>query len=231
MKPKHLGKFFPRGIKKFRKIRKIIYPFDDLESILLKIQDLYNENQENKEEIKKLANENKDLKIQVKELSKFSVTQTEENQKIEMLRTQVQHLSKFSVTETCLDLIDYGFTNSDEFNLDFDGLNSGQPPIKAWCEIPEGITKIGKPIEIEINPCDSSKCLDHEIEYTPQMLDQIKSLTDKSSKCFQEITFNCKSTPLISPVRIQNLFSKYEFSSPDHFLVKLETLVTHSNST
>ena len=116
--------------------------------------------------------------------------------------TDLEELSKLSVTETCMELKNYGFTVSKEFDLDPDGLNRGQIPIKAWCDIPEGITIIGETKEIEITMSQSPDHFTHHIEYTPLLMDQIKALIDRSSDCYQEITFYCHSTPLIDPVRI-----------------------------
>ena len=116
--------------------------------------------------------------------------------------SNLEDLSKLSVKETCMELKNYGLTGSREFDLDPDGLNQGQVPIKAWCKIPEGITKIGKPLEIEITHSKSQSRFTHDIDYEPVLMDQIKALMDSSSECYQEITFYCHSTPLINLVRI-----------------------------
>ena len=108
-----------------------------------------------------------------------------------------------TVTETCLELKNYGLTVSKEFDLDPDGINRGQIPIKAWCEIPEGITIIGEAKEIEILHSQSPNRDTHDIEYEPLLMDQIKALIDTSSECYQEISFYCHSTPLIDPVSIR----------------------------
>ena len=117
--------------------------------------------------------------------------------------SNLDELSKLTVTETCMEPKNYGLTVSKEFDLDPDGLNQGQIPIKAWCELPEGITKIGKTEEIEIAQSQSPDCFTHDIEYTPLLMDQIKALMDTSSECYQEITFYCHTTPLIAPVSIK----------------------------
>ena len=98
--------------------------------------------------------------------------------------SNLEELSKLSVKETCMELKNYGLTGSREFDLDPDGLNQGQVPIKAWCEIHEGITKIGRPLEIEITHSESQNRFTHDIDYTPVLMDQIKALMDSSSECF-----------------------------------------------
>ena len=81
--------------------------------------------------------------------------------------SDLEELSKLSVTETCMELKNYGLTVSKEFDLDPDGLNKGQIPIKAWCEIPEGITIIGETKEIEITMSQSPDHFTHHIECPP----------------------------------------------------------------
>ena len=108
-----------------------------------------------------------------------------------------------TVTETCLELKNYGLTVSKEFDLDPDGINRGQIPIKAWCEIPEGITIIGETKEIDFAQSQSPNRDTHDIEYEPHLMDQIKALIDASSECYQEISFYCHSAPLIDPVSIR----------------------------
>ena len=77
---------------------------------------------------------------------------------------------------------------------------------KAWCELPEGITKIGKSHEIEINQTISPDRFTYDIEYAPPLMEQIKALIDSSAECFQELVFQCYSTPFIEPVRIENIY-------------------------
>ena len=120
---------------------------------------------------------------------------------LENQNLKLDELAKLSVTETCLDLNAFGLNVSKEFDLDPDGLNQGQTPIKAWCDLPEGITKIGMEIEIEVPRTDSPNTYTYNFEYEPRMIDQMKALIDSSSECFQEITFYCLSTPLIAPVK------------------------------
>ena len=121
--------------------------------------------------------------------------------KLENQNLKLDELAKLSVTETCLDLNAFGLNISKEFDLDPDGLNQGQTPIKAWCDLPEGITKIGMETEIEVPRTDSQNSFTYNFEYEPRMIDQMKALIDSSSECFQEITFYCLSTPLIAPVK------------------------------
>ena len=93
-------------------------------------------------------------------------------------------------------------------DLDPDGLNKGQLPIKAWCEFLRGITKIGNLLEFDVKHCNSSNCFTRDIHYEPKIMEQIKALIDSSFACFQEITFQCFITPLIASVSLYPIFFK-----------------------
>ena len=74
--------------------------------------------------------------------------------------------------------------------------NRGQIPIKAHCSLPDGVTKIGDELEIEISHCGSQDYFTHEINYDSVTIDQIIALIQSSTECYQKIEYHCLSTPL-----------------------------------
>ena len=76
----------------------------------------------------------------------------------------------------------------------------GQIPIKAHCSLPDGVTKIGNELEIEVSHCDSQGCFTHEINYDSVTIEQIIALMQSSTECYQKIEFHCLSTPLVASV-------------------------------
>ena len=192
-----------RGIKAVSKDqleRELDEKQEQIETLKTNNKRLTDENQNMKNKMNLLQQDLNETKVTINQLLNGSnMLKTYFNE------TNIEELSKLAVTETCLELKNYGLNISKEFTLDPDGLNQGQIPIKAWCEIPEGITKIGETTEIEITHCDSLSCFTHDFEYAPIMIDQMKALINTSSECFQEMTFYCHSTLLISITKITNL--------------------------
>ena len=86
--------------------------------------------------------------------------------------------------------------------MDFDGVNQGQAPIRAYCDFNANVTIIGDTLEVEIEHCQSSDdCFAYEVNgYDSVMLAQIQALTKESSECYQEVEFNCLSAPLVTAV-------------------------------
>ena len=79
-------------------------------------------------------------------------------------------------------------------------LYRGQIPIKAYCSLPDGITKIGHEIEIEVLHCDTQSCFTHDMNYDSATIEQIIALMQTSTECYQKIEFHCLSTPLVASV-------------------------------
>ena len=67
---------------------------------------------------------------------------------------------------------------------------------QVHCQLPEGLTKVGEPIEIKADNCSDPHCFLHEIHYSAADLIQIQHLMDKSAGCSQEIQVKCLSAPL-----------------------------------
>ena len=66
--------------------------------------------------------------------------------------------------------------------------------MKAQCDLPTGITKVGKSQTFNVTNCDGDHCLDQNIAY--EALPQIIALMESSSSCSQSIDFQCYSAPL-----------------------------------
>ena len=49
----------------------------------------------------------------------------------DVINSQIQDLELMAVAETCLEIANHGLTVSKEYDLDFDGVNRGQVPIKG----------------------------------------------------------------------------------------------------
>ena len=67
---------------------------------------------------------------------------------------------------------------------------------QVHCQLPEGLTKVGEPIEIKADNCSDPHCFVHEIPYSAADLIQIQHLMDKSAGCSQEIQVKCLSAPM-----------------------------------
>ena len=61
------------------------------------------------------------------------LNQSNENIQTEVatINSQIQDLELMAVAESCLEIAHHGLTISKEYDLDFDGINRGQAPIKG----------------------------------------------------------------------------------------------------
>ena len=61
------------------------------------------------------------------------LNQSNENIQTEVatITSQIQDLELMAVAESCLEIANHGLTDSKEYDLDFDGINRGQAPIKG----------------------------------------------------------------------------------------------------
>ena len=84
------------------------------------------------EEVEVLKHELNLTKIDTRD--KFEdLNQANENIQTEVavMNSQIQDLELMAVAETCLEIANHGLTVSKEYDLDFDGVNRGQAPIKG----------------------------------------------------------------------------------------------------
>ena len=140
-------------------------------------------------------------KIQVLE-SEVEILKSSNNnvhQDIDTLENQyLEHnkITKFAgVIETCAELPSYGVTNSDFYFIDPDGKGVNEVPIKAWCDIDENSTWVGKKLEIDVDQCGSIGCFSYVIPYEAP-IKQMLRLMEISGNCHQELEFECLSSPL-----------------------------------
>ena len=67
--------------------------------------------------------------------------------------------------------------------------------MRAQCDLPSGVTKVGKSQTFNVTNCNGNHCLNQGIVYEPD-LHQIIALMESSSSCSQSIDFQCFSAPL-----------------------------------
>ena len=120
---------------------------------------------------------------------------SEKTQEIEILKLRIQELQKTNAPATCSELVKQGVTRSQEIFVDSDGLNHDKKPVKAFCDFANNITIVGADIVISIKQCGSPKCFREEIQYETSV-DQLVTLAEKSDNCYQQVTFDCLSSPL-----------------------------------
>ena len=132
---------------------------------------------------------------QAKQIKQLMNSDSEKKQEIESLKLQIQELQKTNAPATCSELENQGITRSQEVFLDSDGLNHGEKPVKAFCDFANNITKVGADKVISIEQCGSQKCFREEIQYE-NSVDQLVTLAEKSDNCYQQVTFDCLSSPL-----------------------------------
>ena len=115
------------------------------------------------------------------------------------MKSQVQFLQEITkvvtVVESCSELSNHGIQESRNYDVDFDGKNNGEDPINVFCQLPEGLTRIGEPVEATLENCNQPGCFEFDIDYNVSMT-QIATMIQKSSTCSQSIEFNCFSAPL-----------------------------------
>ena len=132
---------------------------------------------------------------QAEQIKKLMNSDSEKKQEIEFLKLRILELQKSTAPATCSELEHQGITRSQEVFLDLDGLNRGEKPVKAFCNFANNITKVGADKVISIKQCGSPKCFREEIQYE-NSVDQLVTLAEKSDNCYQQVTFDCLSSPL-----------------------------------
>ena len=124
---------------------------------------------------------------------------SEQAVEINDMKSQLQYLLEITkivtVVESCSELSNHGIQESRKYDVDFDGKNDGDVPVNVFCQLPEGLTKIGETVETSIDNCDQPGCFEFQIDYNVSM-NQIAALTQQSSTCSQSIEFICFSAPL-----------------------------------
>ena len=132
---------------------------------------------------------------QTKLIQELRDNDLEKTEEIKFLKLQIEELQKITAPATCSELRKQNITRDQEIYLDSDGLNHGEKPVKALCDFANNITKVGADQVINIEQCGSPKCFREEIQYgTPR--ESLVALVEKSNNCYQQVTFDCLSSPL-----------------------------------
>ena len=136
------------------------------------------------------------LNGKVDKLEKLTSEQADEISDLKSQNQYLQEITKIvTVVESCLELSNHGIQESRKYDVDFDGKNNGEDPVNVFCQLPEGLTRIGEPVEATLENCNQPGCFEFDIGYNVSMT-QIAALIQKSSTCTQSIEFNCFSAPL-----------------------------------
>ena len=110
----------------------------------------------------------------------------------------------FANVKNCQDLANIGFTQSGTYQLDPDGQDVGEDPIKVLCNFDDNTTEIvhDKTSPITIQNCilsNSLGCHETALDYGYQVpISQIRALIKSSDHCEQSIRFDCFLAPLMS---------------------------------
>ena len=139
------------------------------------------------------------IQVLTGKVDKLEKSNSEQADEITNLKSQVQFLQEITkivtVVESCSELSNHGIQESRKYDVDFDGKNNGEDPVNVFCQLPEGLTRIGEPVEATLENCNQPGCFEFDIDYNVSMT-QIAALIKKSSTCSQSIEFNCFSAPL-----------------------------------
>ena len=106
------------------------------------------------------------------------------------------------LAKTCHDLGLCGLNESGEYELDPDGPNFGEEPIRVFCNFTTNATVInldnGSTNEMKLDNCDgSARCASVNVSYEATDIHQILSIIEHSNYCSQEIVFSCNVAPLV----------------------------------
>ena len=157
-----------------------------IEDLKNKLQSQEQEKQENALKLKSLSETLNELK---KSLSRQGV------EMLEKIEGNTEKIMQMNAPKNCKEIAQAGFTESKRYFIDPDGKNFGQNPFEVFCELPEGIAKIGGKSDIEVEHCDTPGCFEKDINYGISN-QQIQALIDGSKSCSQKIDFDCFSASL-----------------------------------
>ena len=103
----------------------------------------------------------------------------------------------------CLELWKQGITRDQEVFIDSDGFNHGEKPVKAHCTFPSSNVTFGGEKHINISYCEGADCFQSpDFQIDNSTLNQMQSVIDASTLCYQKWAFNCQSAPLKQPVSL-----------------------------
>ena len=101
---------------------------------------------------------------------------------------QLLTLLIFSAKRNCHEYKVSGMSKSDWYPIDPDGLNLGDAPFMAYCDMDTGSTIVHHDSEnsTRVPLCSDKDCFKHRINYGASQK-QLRSLIDLSSTCTQKI--------------------------------------------
>ena len=163
------------------------------------------------------------IQVLTGKVDKLERSNSEQADEITDLESQVQFLQEITkivtVVESCSELSNHGIQESRKYDVDFDGKNNGEDPVNVFCQLPEGLTRIGESVEATLENCNQPGCFEFAIDYNVSMT-QIAALIQKSSTCSQSIEFNCFSAPLKVTFLFYLLFTTYNFETETLYFLK-----------
>ena len=107
------------------------------------------------------------------------------------LMQNIRYILKFNYPAQC-PALDITQVHTSIFKLHF---TVGSKPIKAFCELPRGVTQIGESTTVDIGKCPTLGCFSQEFDYQTPM-DQVVALLESSSECHQTLELQCFLAPL-----------------------------------
>ena len=101
---------------------------------------------------------------------------------------KLEGLQKLNAARTCYELKALGVTQSGEYELDPDGPGGGYPPVRFYCDLRTGTTRIDHDNVGEnlISSCAEKGCFVQRIRYRTRMK-QIAGIIELSEHCEQHI--------------------------------------------
>ena len=139
-----------------------------------------------------------DTNSKLNPVSYESVTSTNLEKNLSKMNEMVERI-QYSITipRSCHVYQQNGATKSGTYLIDPDGPGATDP-FNAFCDFEVGVTVIEHDMlsPVPIPSCEGKECFSKSPNYQVNK-SQLLALTSISESCFQEITFNCFSAPLI----------------------------------
>jgi len=110
--------------------------------------------------------------------------------------SRLMDLTRITSARTCSQLRSLGLRDSGEYFIDPDGPGPNSPPVKVYCDLKTGTTRINHQLHQQaVTPCRERGCFVRAVDYEIPMK-QIISIISLSENCEQYIRYDCQSAPL-----------------------------------
>ena len=113
-----------------------------------------------------------------------------------------------TVAESCTEYSNKGVDQNQEYLLDFDGKERGEPPVPAFCDFSGKTTAVGKNQIFVAEKCNTLGCSREELVYDNIPMTQIRALIENSGDCYQELEIKCSGAPLKVRVSLRVFVTK-----------------------